>query len=68
LLRADPDFGGMLSDAEAAQITDLIPQCRRIERPGLGHNLHAVDPRGALALAGDFFGSVSLPPAPAPKP
>jgi pimeloyl-ACP methyl ester carboxylesterase len=68
LLRADPDCGGMLSAAEAARIAEIIPQCRRIERPGLGHNLHATDPRATLALVGDFLASVSLPPIPASQP
>jgi len=68
LLRADPDCGGMLSMAEAARIAELIPRRRRLERPGLGHNLHATDPRATLALVGDFLTSVSLPPIPDPQP
>jgi pimeloyl-ACP methyl ester carboxylesterase len=68
LLRADPDCGGMLSAAEAAQIKELIPNCRRVERPGLGHNLHAVDPRATLALVQDFLASVSLQDIPTAKP
>jgi pimeloyl-ACP methyl ester carboxylesterase len=68
LLRADPDCGGMLSDAEAARITQLIPQCRRVERPGLGHNLHATDARATFKLVGDFLDSFPSPSVPTPKP
>jgi pimeloyl-ACP methyl ester carboxylesterase len=55
LLRADVDCGGMLSEPEAARIDQLIPQCRRIDRPGFGHNLHTADPQGTLALVSDCF-------------
>jgi len=57
LLRADVDCGGMLSDAEAARAEELIPQCRRVDRPGLGHNLHTGDPQGTLAMVDDFLAS-----------
>jgi pimeloyl-ACP methyl ester carboxylesterase len=57
LLRADVDCGGMLSESEAARIEQFIPQCRRIDRPGLGHNLHTADPQGTLAFISDFFAS-----------
>jgi pimeloyl-ACP methyl ester carboxylesterase len=63
LLRADPDCGGMLSDTEASRIAESIPQCCRVERSGLGHNLHATDPRATLALVGDFLATASFPPA-----
>ncbi len=58
LLRADVDCGGMLTAADAARIAELIPQCQRVERPGLGHNLHAADPQGTLALVRDFLAFV----------
>ena len=61
LLRADPDFGGMLSEAEAAHIAQVIPQCRCIDRPGLGHSLHSADPQGTLALVRDFLASLKMP-------
>ena len=59
LLRADVDCGGMLSDLEAARVEQLIPHCRRLDRPGLGHNLHTADPPGTLAFIGDFLASFS---------
>jgi pimeloyl-ACP methyl ester carboxylesterase len=68
LARADPDCGGMLSEADAARITELIPHCRRVERPGLGHNLHATDSRATLALVSDFLESFPIQPPPACKP
>ena len=60
LLRADMECGGMLSADEAARIEQRIPQCRRIDRPGLGHNLHTGDPQGTLAFVDDFLASFHL--------
>jgi pimeloyl-ACP methyl ester carboxylesterase len=60
LLRSDPDCGGMLSEAEAARVTELIPRCRRADHPGLGHNLHTADPGRTLTLISDFLASVPL--------
>ena len=62
LLRADPNCGGMLSEAEAAHIARVIPHCRRVERPDLGHSLHSVDPQGTLAVVRDFLASLDPRP------
>ena len=61
LLRADTDCGGMLSEAEAARIAQLIRHCRRVDRPGLGHGLHSANPQGTLALVRDFLASLDPP-------
>jgi pimeloyl-ACP methyl ester carboxylesterase len=57
LLRADVACGGMLSDFEAGPVEMLIPQCRRIDCPGLGHSLHTADLPGTLAFVEDFLAS-----------
>jgi pimeloyl-ACP methyl ester carboxylesterase len=57
LLRAEMDLGGMLSDGEAARIVRTIPRCHRIDRPGLGHNLHTSDPQGTLSMVDEFLAS-----------
>jgi pimeloyl-ACP methyl ester carboxylesterase len=62
LLRADPEFGGMLSAEEAARIVGSVSDIRRVERPGVGHNLHAMDTEGTLLHVHDFLGSLAANP------
>lgn len=60
LLRADPECGGMLSPHDAARIVETISSTRRIESPGIGHNLHATDPVRTLGHVLHFLHA--LPP------
>lgn len=55
LLRADPACGGMLSEAEAARITSLIPRCARVDLPGVSHSIHSTQPDRMLALVTNFL-------------
>jgi len=55
LLRADPDCGGMLSEAEATRITSLFTRCERIDLPGVPHAIHSTRPENMLALVNGFL-------------
>jgi len=54
LLRADPATGGMLDADEATRIASLIPDCTRVDLPGIGHAIHSTQPEKMLSLVQDF--------------
>lgn len=58
LLRADPACGGMLSEEEALRVESAIPECRRVDLPGHGHNIHATAPTTYLDQVGAFLEDV----------
>ena len=60
LLRADPGFGGMLTEIEAGRITSLIPRCTQMDLPGVPHAIHSNQPDQMLALVTDFLETNSL--------
>ena len=61
LLRADPACGGMLNEAEANRITSLLPNCKRIDFPGVPHAIHSNRPEKMLALVTGFLEKRPLP-------
>lgn len=58
LLRADPALGGMLSAVEAERVAACIPVCRRVDLPGIGHNIHSTQPQRTLELVNSFLNSL----------
>ncbi|MFC9979039.1 alpha/beta fold hydrolase [Gordonia sp. NPDC127522] len=57
VLRADPDAGGLLTDADLAAITRVRPDCVVAELPNVGHGLQLQAPRD-VARALTRVGSV----------
>lgn len=64
LLQADYASGGMLPDADAEVVAQLIPECYRVRVPGAGHLLHWQQNETTLQLVGSFLESlfVAEPP------
>lgn len=55
LLQADPETGGVLSDAEAARAAGLLPNCKLVKWPGSGHNMHGQFPQRFADTLKEFF-------------
>jgi pimeloyl-ACP methyl ester carboxylesterase len=58
LLRADEAYGGMLSRAEAAEIVGRLRECVAIDRPGVGHLIHWLEPDATLRFVLGFLESL----------
>lgn len=58
LLRADERCGGMLRSDEADELTAAMPDCLRIDLPGVGHLLHWLAPDAVLRLTMNFLESL----------
>jgi pimeloyl-ACP methyl ester carboxylesterase len=58
LLRADEAFGGMLPRAEAAEFIGLLRECITIDRPGVGHLIHWLEPDATLRFVLGFLESL----------
>lgn len=54
LLQADPDAGGLMSDADVELATALLPDARHVKLHGLGHGLHVQDAAAVAAAVADF--------------
>ena len=59
LLRADRLCGGMLAESEALRIESGIRQCKRVDFPQLGHNLHGTAPARYLDEVTRFLQDIS---------
>jgi pimeloyl-ACP methyl ester carboxylesterase len=54
LLQGDPLAGGALTDADAAEAAELLPSCRQVRFPGVGHQLHRERPHAVLEALQEF--------------
>ncbi len=57
LLQADPNAGGIMTNAEAAQALTLLPQATHVFLPGLSHVLHNEQKAPVLAAIAAFLES-----------
>jgi pimeloyl-ACP methyl ester carboxylesterase len=54
LLQADPNAGGVMTDADAEGVVQGLSSCRRVRFPGMGHQLHRDCPEAVLRALGEF--------------
>jgi len=59
LLHADSLCGGMLAESEALRVESGIRQCKRVDFPQLGHNLHGTAPARYLDEVTRFLQDIS---------
>lgn len=57
LMRADPEMGGVLSEADAERAARALPQATVVTVPGAGHAIHADKPAEFVRLIHDFVES-----------
>ncbi len=50
LLRGDPACGGTLSETDAGLAGRIVPQCRVVPFPGVGHQIHRTSPAHVAAV------------------
>jgi pimeloyl-ACP methyl ester carboxylesterase len=58
LVVADPGQGGVLPPEDAKPLSAALPDCTRVDVPGVGHLLHWQDTPGTLRLLHGFLGSL----------
>jgi pimeloyl-ACP methyl ester carboxylesterase len=58
LVVADPVQGGMLPPEDAKPLAAALPDCTRVDVPGVGHLLHWQDTPATLRLLHSFLGSL----------
>ena len=58
LLQADPAAGGHLSDALADRAVSLLADCALVRWPGVGHNIHFLQPQAFVQVATSFLESL----------
>jgi len=62
LLAADEAAGGMLTPADAETAAALLPQCTRVDFPGVGHQIHGTQPAAMLQAMLPFLETLDLNP------
>lgn len=55
LLQADPERGGLMTDADAARAMGLLQQGQHVKFPGLGHGLHVENAEPILEAVTTFL-------------
>ncbi|HEY3788587.1 MAG TPA: alpha/beta hydrolase [Urbifossiella sp.] len=55
---SDPALGGMLPPPESAALAAAIPDCHRVDLPGISHLIHWQDSHKTLLLLHAFLGSL----------
>jgi pimeloyl-ACP methyl ester carboxylesterase len=58
LVVADPALGGMLPPDDSKPLAAALPDCTRVDLPGVGHLLHWQDTQTTLRLLHAFLGSL----------
>ena len=58
LLQADPDRGGLMTDADTARALALLQHGRHVKFPGLGHGLHVENAEPILEAVTAFLGGL----------
>lgn len=58
LLQADPDAGGLMTDADVDLATRCLPDVRHVRFDGLGHGLHVQDAHKVLDTLEPFLAEV----------
>ena len=58
LLQADPAEGGHLSDALADRAVSLLADCALVRWPGVGHNIHFLQPQAFVQEVTYFLESL----------
>ena len=58
LVVSDPALGGMLPLADANPLAAALPDCSRVDLPGVGHLIHWQDTPATLRLLHGFLGSL----------
>jgi pimeloyl-ACP methyl ester carboxylesterase len=58
LVVADPALGGVLPPDDSNPLAAALPDCTRVDRPGVGHLLHWQDTPDTLRLLHSFLGSL----------
>ena len=58
LVVADPALGGMLPSEDANPLAAALPDCSRVDLPGVGHLVHWQDTSATLRLLHGFLGSL----------
>jgi hypothetical protein len=58
LLQADAGAGGMLMDADASLIEQIVADVTRVKVNGIGHQIHTAVPDVALRLALGFLETI----------
>ncbi|MFM8272724.1 MAG: alpha/beta fold hydrolase [Gemmata sp.] len=58
LVVADPALGGMLPPEDARPLAAALPDCARVDLPGVGHLVHWQDTPATLRLLHGFLGSL----------
>ncbi|HJZ55796.1 MAG TPA: alpha/beta hydrolase, partial [Gemmataceae bacterium] len=58
LVVGDPDRGGMLPAADADPLAAALPDCTRVNLPGVGHLMHWQDSAATARLLHAFLGSL----------
>ena len=66
LLQADPAAGGIMSDTLADHAASLLADCALVRWPGVGHNIHALQPLAFVQAATSFLESLQAEAALAP--
>ncbi len=64
LLQADPNRGGMLTDADAASLRQQIRDLTVVRFPGVGHQIHTLAREDYLSAIGGFLESLGLDEGP----
>jgi len=58
LLVGNAAQGGMLPSADATVLAESLPDCVRIDFPGIGHQIHATEPATYLRNVINFLDSL----------
>jgi pimeloyl-ACP methyl ester carboxylesterase len=54
LLQADPNAGGVMTDADSDEVVKALSSCQRVRFPGIGHQLHRDSPEAVLRALREF--------------
>jgi hypothetical protein len=55
LLQGDPKAGGALADEEARWIEEGVAGCRRVQFPGVPHQIHQYQAEAMRRVVREFF-------------
>jgi pimeloyl-ACP methyl ester carboxylesterase len=55
-MRADPQRGAVLTEADVERALELLPNARAVYIPGSGHAIHATKPAEFARLVYEFTG------------
>jgi pimeloyl-ACP methyl ester carboxylesterase len=58
LMQADPGLGGLMSDDDAKQARDLLPDCMHIRMDGLGHSLQMSEAAPVVRVLTNFLNAL----------